>query len=110
MLRARLPLSRVLVLCSGWFEVRWVRDDSIGSGLDRFDASPGVSCFPFYRPRESTGYSGGKEKKQEKESGLQDHQVLLRLHAGPADTIDVDRHGSMSWTYPSLVPCAGVVC
>ena len=89
--RARLPLSRVLVLCSGRFEVRWICDDSIGSGLDRSDASPGASCFFFYRPRESTGYSRGKEKKREGESGLQDRRVLLILHAGHADTVDVNR-------------------
>ena len=56
--------SRLLVLCSGRFEVRWVDDDSIGSGLDRSDACPGASYFPFYRPRKSMDYSGGKEKKR----------------------------------------------
>ena len=34
-LRAWLLLSLALVLCSDWFEVRWIRDGSIGSGLNR---------------------------------------------------------------------------
>ena len=37
--RAQLLLGRVLVLCSDRFEVRWVRDSSIESGLDRSDSS-----------------------------------------------------------------------
>ena len=63
--RAQLLLSRVLVLCFGRFEVRWVRDGSIGSGLNQsIDPLHGVPCFPFYRPRKSTGYNGGKEKNE----------------------------------------------
>ena len=31
-LRAQLLLGHVLVLCSNWFEVRWVHDGSIRSG------------------------------------------------------------------------------
>ena len=36
--------------------------------IDRFliglGALHGTPCFPFYRPRESTGYSEGKEKNE----------------------------------------------
>ena len=56
MLRARLLLSRVFVSCS------CVDLDMIGSRLDRI--IHGTPCFPFYRPRESMGYSGGKEKNE----------------------------------------------
>ena len=70
----RLLLSRVFVLCSSRFEVRWVRDGSIGSVLNRsIDTLHGAPCFSFYRPRESTCYSGGKEKNErERAKGLQD--------------------------------------
>ena len=70
MLRARLLLSRVLVLCSDRFKVRWVCDGSIRSGLDRCDALRGAPCFPFYRPRESMGYSRGKEKNEREEKSF----------------------------------------
>ena len=33
-----------------------------------FDPLSGVPCFPFYRPRESTSYSGGKEENERKKS------------------------------------------
>ena len=56
------------------------------------------------------GYSGGKEKKREGEDGLQDRQVLLILHAGPTDPIDVNRDSSTSWPCLPLVPHVGVVC
>ena len=29
-----------------------------------FDPPNGAPCFPFYRPRESMGYNGGKEKNE----------------------------------------------
>ena len=44
-----------------------------GSGLNRpdgfvivrsFDPPNGAPSFPFYRPRKSKGYSGGKEKNE----------------------------------------------
>ena len=41
------------------------------------DAPYGTPCFPFYRPRESTGYSGEKIGEEEGEEVLQDHGVLL---------------------------------
>ena len=53
----------------------------------------GVPCFPFYRRRESTGYNGGKGEP-EREEGFQDRRVLLLLHVGPADPVDVNRDGS----------------
>ena len=46
-LRARLLLNCVLVLCSGRFEVRWVHDGSIGSGLNRSIPFVGRPAFPF---------------------------------------------------------------
>ena len=107
--RARLLLSRVLVFCSYRFEVRWVRDGSIWSGLNRSSPVPlyGTLCFLFYRPKESTGYSEGKEKN-EREEVLQDRRVFLIVHAGPADPIDVHRDTSTSRPCPLLAPCAGV--
>ena len=69
--RARLLLSRMLELCSDWFGVRWVHrsarvwPESIGR--DRSDAPHGTPYFPFYRTRESMGYSGGKEKNERDE-------------------------------------------
>ena len=96
MLRARFPLSRVLVsrvvlLC-----------------LDL--AFHGVPRFPFYRRRESAGYRGGKGEEPEREEGFQGCRVLLLRHVGPTDPVDVNRDGSMSWPYSSLVPYAGVIC
>ena len=106
MLRARSLLSRAFVSCSCADLARSV-DGSIGSGpqSDPFHEMP---CFPFYRPRESAGYSG--EKKNEREEGLQDRWVLLLLHAGPTDPVDVNRDSFASWPYLSLAPCAGVTC
>ena len=91
-LRARLPLSRVLVFFS--------------RGLPPFHGAP---CFPFYRRRESADYNGGKGEERERE-GFQDRWVLLLLHTGPADPVDVNRDGSTSWSYSSLAPYASVIC
>ena len=50
--------ARLLLLCvSG--------SDQFGVGSDLLH---GMLCFPFYRPRESTGYNGGKEKNKREES------------------------------------------
>ena len=42
------------------------------SGSDRFGVGSnllhGTPCFLFYRPKESTGYSEGKEKNKREES------------------------------------------
>ena len=66
--RARSLLGCVLV-CSNQFRVR-VRIGVMCS--DANDSSPvsfnGTPCFPFYRPRESTGYSGGREENERKKS------------------------------------------
>ena len=94
MLRARLSLSRVLMLCS----------------CVQISPFHGAPCFPFYWRRESAGYSGGKGEEREGEEDFQDRRVLLLLHAGPTDPIDVNRDGSMSWPYSSLAPYAGVIC
>ena len=51
MLRARLPLNRVVVLCS----------------CAPTPPSHGVPCFLFYRRRESAGYSGGRGEERERE-------------------------------------------
>ena len=50
-----------------------------------------------------------EKEKNEREEGFQDRRVLL-LHVGPADPVDVNRDGSTSWPYSSLVPCAGITC
>ena len=58
--RAWLLLSRVFVSCSCvfiWLESDW--GDLIGSSLLH-----GMPYFPFYRPRESTGYSVGREENE----------------------------------------------
>ena len=40
----------------------------VRSGLASIDRSPDhlreASCFPFYRPKESMGYSGGREENE----------------------------------------------
>ena len=62
----------------------------------RVDLDPlhGAPWFPFYRPRESTGYNRGKGEEREREEGFQDRRILLLLHVGPTDPIDVNRDGS----------------
>ena len=54
--RAWSLLNRVVVSGSDRFGVRWVRLES--------EPLHGAAGFSFYRPRESTGYSGGKEKNE----------------------------------------------
>ena len=49
-----------------------------------------------------------EERERERAEGLQDRQVLLLLHAGIVDPVDVNRDSSTSRPYPSLAPCAGV--
>ena len=56
----------------------------------------GAPFFPFYRRRETVGYRGEKGEEQEREEGFQDRRVLLLLHAGPVDPVDVNRDGSTS--------------
>ena len=68
----------------------------IRSGLAWIDpmcsnAPYGTSYFPFYRPRESMGYSGRRKRIRERAKDLQDRWVLPLLHAGPADPVDVNR-------------------
>ena len=55
-------LGRCSVVCSGFDEL--IRFESLVVCFDRlsdawFDVPNGTSYFPFYRPRESTGYGGG---------------------------------------------------
>ena len=50
---AAQPCAHVFVI--SWFRVRWVHWSN---------PPHGTSCFSFYRPRESTGYSRGKEKNE----------------------------------------------
>ena len=60
MLRARVLLSHVLVSCFcvdlDLLGFRWV------------DPLHGAPCFPFYKPRESADYSGGKGEEQERKA------------------------------------------
>ena len=65
MLRARLLLSRVLVLCSGQLEVQWVRDGSIGSGLNRSIPFVGHSAFPFIGQENARVTAEGKRRTRE---------------------------------------------
>ena len=62
--RARSLLDRVLV-CSGRFGVRWIR---VSIDAMCCDDPYGTPCFPFYRSRESKGYSGGEKRRNEKKS------------------------------------------
>ena len=55
------PCVRV-VLLRVYLVFRLVRGDSIGPPW--VDPLHGTPCFPFYRPRKSTGYDGGKEKNE----------------------------------------------
>ena len=69
----------------------------------------GRPAFPFISQGKVRVIAEEKEKN-EREEGLQDRRVLLLLHAGPADTVDVNRDGAMSRSCPSLAPCVGIVC
>ena len=93
-LRARLSLSHMLVSC---FCVQ---------------ISPFMGCpaSPFIGEGKARVYRGGKGEEREREEGFQGCRVLLLLHAGPTDPIDVNRDGSMSWPCSSLAPCAGIIC
>ena len=51
-----------LVVCCGEFRFE-LSQVEFGS-----DVLCGTPCFPFYRPRESTGYSGGREENERKKS------------------------------------------
>ena len=50
----RVLRAQLLLLCVS-------RSDRFGVGSDPLHGTP---CFPFYRPRESIGYNGGKEKNE----------------------------------------------
>ena len=93
MLRARLPLSRVLVSCS------YVQ-------ISPFMGRP---ASPFIG-KGKTRVTEEEKEKNEREEGFQGCRVLLLLHAGPADPIDVNKDGSMSRPYSSLAPCVDVIC
>jgi len=54
----RVLRAQLLLLCVS-------RSDRFGV---RSDPLHGTPCFPFYRPRESMSYSGGKEKNEREES------------------------------------------
>ena len=79
-LRAQSLPSCVLVR-SDRFGIRWIRVQ-----IDAMccDAPYGTSCHPFYRPRESMGYSGGKRGEREGEEVLQDRRVLLSFTQVPS--------------------------
>ena len=96
-LRAQSLLSRVFVSCSCIF-ISW-----FGPPLLRRPAFPFISEGKAWVTVE-------ENEKNEREEGFQDRRVLLLLHAGPADPIDVNRGSSTSWPYPSLAPRASVIC
>ena len=57
----------------------------------------GHPAFPFIGQGKARATVEEKEKNErEREEGCQDRQVLLLLHAGLADPIDVNRDGSTS--------------
>ena len=91
-LRARLPLSRVLVSCS----------------CVQIPLFMGRSAFPFIGEAKARVTDEEKEKNEREES-FQGCRVLL-LHADSADPVDVNRDDSMSWPCSSLAPCTGVIC
>ena len=94
MLRARSLLSRVFVSCSCVF-ISWF-------GFVRLwiDRVPSVSfmghpAFPFIGQGKAWVTTEEKEKNQ-REEGFQDRWVLLLLHTGPIDPVDVNKDGSTS--------------
>ena len=93
MLRARLLLSRVLVSCS------CVK-------ISLFMGRPASSFLGEGKARVIEEEKGEERERQE---GFQGCRVLLLLHAGSADPVDVNTDGATSQPCPSLVPCAGVV-
>ena len=98
MLRARLLLSRVLVSCSC---------------IPISSLFMGPTASPFIgegKVRVTAEEEEKNERERDKEEGFLGHRVLLLLHAGLADPVDVNRDSSMSWPCSSLVPCAGVIC
>ena len=79
------------------------------ASIDRsLDPLRGASIFPFIGQGKARVTAKEKEE-QEREEGLQNRRVLLLLHAGHVDPVDVNRDSSMSWPYPSSAPCVGVV-
>ena len=65
MLRAR-SLPGCMLVCFDRFGVQWVPARIDDMCCDEF--SCGTPCFPFYRPRKSMGYSGGREENERKKS------------------------------------------
>ena len=76
-LRARLPLSRVLVSCS----------------CVQIPLFMGRPASPFVGEGK-TRVTDEEKEKNEREEGFQGCRVLL-LHAGPADPIDINRNDSI---------------
>ena len=57
----------------------------------------GCPAFPFIGQGKAwVTVEEKEERERERAKGLQDHQVLLLLHAGPTDLVDVNRGGFMS--------------
>ena len=96
-LRTRSLISHVFMWCSCVF-----------LDLDRSAPFMGRPAFPFIGQGKARVTAEENEKKREREEGFQDRRILLLLHTGPADPVDVNRDGSMSWPYSSLTPCAGI--
>ena len=98
MLRARSLLKHAFVLLCG-------------SGSDLDGSIPFIKhpAFPFIG-QEKVRVTTEENEKNEREEGFQDRWVLLLLHAGLTDPVDVNRDGSMSRPCSLLAPCAGVIC
>ena len=97
MLRAHLSLSRVLVSCS------CVKISPVSRSSPR-----GRPASPFIGEGKAR-VTEEKKEKNEREEGFQGCRVLLLLHAGPADPIDVNSDGSMLWPCLLLAPYACVI-
>ena len=67
-------------------------------------------CFPFYRPGESTGYSGEKEENERESRRPSGSLGPSSPSCGSRHPVDVNRDGFASRSCPSLAPCADVIC
>ena len=58
----------------------------------------GHPAFPFIGQGKAWVIAEEKEERErERAEGLQDRRILILLHVGPVDPVDVNRDGSTSW-------------
>ena len=71
----------------------------------------GCPASPFIGEEKAWVTAEEEERNEtEREKDFQGRRVLLLLHTGPANPVDVNRDGFMSWPCSSLAPCAGIIC